>query len=59
MVTNFSLGSDNPLDIMKVVSSFSSQWVVNAYFAVDTFFFISGFLTGFLFFKYVGLYPYS
>ena len=44
----------NKLDVFKLESTFSFQMVVNAVLAVDTFFFMSGFLTAYLFMKECG-----
>ncbi|CAI4222566.1 unnamed protein product [Auanema sp. JU1783] len=43
--------SDNSLVIKNITNDFNMMWLVNAYFSVDTFFYITGFLIGFLFFK--------
>uniref|UniRef100_F1KVE9 Nose resistant to fluoxetine protein 6 n=1 Tax=Ascaris suum TaxID=6253 RepID=F1KVE9_ASCSU len=41
----------NPLDALRIVKDWSTQILTNAYFAVDTFFFMSGLLVAFIWFK--------
>uniref|UniRef100_A0AC35TVC4 Acyl_transf_3 domain-containing protein n=1 Tax=Rhabditophanes sp. KR3021 TaxID=114890 RepID=A0AC35TVC4_9BILA len=43
--------SANPIDILPVLKDYGSQWIPNAYFSVDSFFFMSGLLLSFIFFK--------
>ncbi|GMS85252.1 hypothetical protein PENTCL1PPCAC_7427, partial [Pristionchus entomophagus] len=41
----------NPSDIIKMGKDFLSEFIMNAYFAVDSFFFMSGLLLTFIWFK--------
>ncbi|KHN76709.1 Nose resistant to fluoxetine protein 6 [Toxocara canis] len=41
----------NPLDAMKIIRDWSTQILTNAFFAVDTFFFMSGLLVSYIWFK--------
>ncbi|KAF8364257.1 hypothetical protein PRIPAC_91180 [Pristionchus pacificus] len=41
----------NPFDIAKMLHDFLSEFIQNAYFAVDSFFFMSGLLLTFIWFK--------
>lgn len=43
--------SANPVDLLDFTKTYMGALLVNAYFAVDTFFFISAFLLSFLWFK--------
>ncbi|KAI6236932.1 Nose resistant to fluoxetine protein 6 [Aphelenchoides besseyi] len=43
--------TDNPVDIFAVIGSFGGQVLVNSYYSVDTFFFQSGLLLSFLWFR--------
>ncbi|KAI6228921.1 Acyl-transf-3 domain-containing protein [Aphelenchoides fujianensis] len=42
---------DNPVDVFEVIGSFGGQLIANAYYSVDTFFFQSGLLLSFLWFR--------
>uniref|UniRef100_A0A914EAV5 Nose resistant-to-fluoxetine protein N-terminal domain-containing protein n=1 Tax=Acrobeloides nanus TaxID=290746 RepID=A0A914EAV5_9BILA len=51
---SFSLASsflNNVLDLMLIIKQLPTQFLVNAYFSVDSFFFISGVLLAFIWFK--------
>uniref|UniRef100_A0A914X4X3 Acyltransferase 3 domain-containing protein n=1 Tax=Plectus sambesii TaxID=2011161 RepID=A0A914X4X3_9BILA len=43
--------SNNVLDVQPIIKDFMSQVIANAYFSVDSFFFISGVLLSFMWFK--------
>ncbi|KAK0413654.1 hypothetical protein QR680_006927 [Steinernema hermaphroditum] len=43
--------SNNPVDVLEEVKYVSTQIIINAYYAVDTFLFISGLLVAFIWFK--------
>uniref|UniRef100_A0AC35TKR1 Acyl_transf_3 domain-containing protein n=1 Tax=Rhabditophanes sp. KR3021 TaxID=114890 RepID=A0AC35TKR1_9BILA len=43
--------TNNPLDVLTIVGDYPTQFLVNAYFAVDTFFFMGGVLLSFIWFK--------
>ncbi|CAO4378047.1 unnamed protein product [Caenorhabditis nigoni] len=47
----FILVCTNPMDLLDFTKTYMGTILVNAYFAVDTFFFISAFLLSFLWFK--------
>ncbi|CAL2043947.1 unnamed protein product [Caenorhabditis brenneri] len=47
----FLLVCSNPADLLDFTKTYMGTLLVNAYFAVDTFFFISAFLLSFLWFK--------
>ncbi|VDM46254.1 unnamed protein product [Toxocara canis] len=48
---NTTTGKSNPLDAMKIIRDWSTQILTNAFFAVDTFFFMSGLLVSYIWFK--------
>uniref|UniRef100_A0A0N5CHZ5 Acyl_transf_3 domain-containing protein n=1 Tax=Strongyloides papillosus TaxID=174720 RepID=A0A0N5CHZ5_STREA len=43
--------TNNPLDILNIVGDYGTQFLVNAFFSVDTFIFIGGLLMSFIWFK--------
>ncbi|EFO97686.1 hypothetical protein CRE_16069 [Caenorhabditis remanei] len=50
----FILVCSNPADLLDFTKTYMGTLMANAYFAVDTFFFISAFLLSFLWFKTLG-----
>uniref|UniRef100_A0A0K0DXQ4 NRF domain-containing protein n=1 Tax=Strongyloides stercoralis TaxID=6248 RepID=A0A0K0DXQ4_STRER len=43
--------TNNPLDILDIVGDYGTQYLVNAFYSVDTFIFIGGLLMSFIWFK--------
>uniref|UniRef100_A0A914RP72 Acyltransferase 3 domain-containing protein n=1 Tax=Parascaris equorum TaxID=6256 RepID=A0A914RP72_PAREQ len=48
----------NPLSAARIIEDWSTQILTNAYFAVDTFFFMSGLLVAFMWFKVIAFYTF-